>query len=275
MLKSNKKQLLIGSLALVLTLELFGCAKKPISLINTNVNQNQGVNANINQNTSAVATSTEGIDTITPADIIYNMPELRLKLTFPEINCKDFTEYNLPLSELHDYCKKYYGGNLIGKDYLVLEVKESTDDFFVQYDYQSLTELFPEDNQELIKKSISLYKDFVKREKNQYKISIFLNDKINKKEIARWYITKNIMNITTKELFYWNVCEAGCPIYSKKIIGDYIVWQIGINPSSGAGDMCLSVNTPDERYAGDEQRKCEIAADIDKSIGDLTVFSLY
>ncbi|MFA6215151.1 MAG: hypothetical protein WC768_01110 [Patescibacteria group bacterium] len=256
MKKFNKKALVLGSLALILTLGLFGCGKKPISVVNANVNQSQNAN---------IATST---------NIIYSIPELKLRLAFPEINCKDFTNYNLPLSELNEYCTKYFGGNIIKKDNLIFETEKSNDNFFVKYDYQYLTELFSNDDKEIIKKSVDLYNDFIKKEKSQYKISIFLNDQLSKKEIARWYVTKNIENITEKELLYWNVCEAGCSVYLKKIIGDYIIWQIGINPSSGAGDMCLKVSVPHEKYAGDEQKKCEIVAIIDRFIGKKVKFIL-
>ena len=63
MFKLNKKQLIISSLALVLTLGLFGCAKKPVPLINSNVDQNQNANANTNTATTTAATSTAEIDT--------------------------------------------------------------------------------------------------------------------------------------------------------------------------------------------------------------------
>jgi len=233
-----------------------GCMKKIAPVANSNTNQNQNSN---------IATST---------DIIYSIPELNLGLIFPEINCKDFIKYNLPLLELNDYCSKYFGGNLIKKDNLIFEVKKSNDDFFIRYDYQYLIELFPSADKELIKKSVNLYNNFIKEEKNQYRISVFLNDQTSKEEIARWYVTKNIKNITEKELLYWNVCEAGCSVYSKKIIGDYIIWQIGINPSSGAGDMCLRVSVPHEKYTGDEQKRCEIVAIIDRFIGKKVKFIL-
>lgn len=267
--KFNKKQVILITLTLALGLGLVGCGKKLEELGNTNANQglNQNVNQNQNANTNLNTNQNQNINTTETADIIYNIPELGLKLIFPEIDCNSFVGgYNLPLSELQGYCRRYYNGNLIKKENLVFEVERSNDNFFQGNDYQYLTMLFPHDNKELIKKSVDLYDNFIKAEKNQFKITIFLSDKIGRKEIARWYITKNTENITEKELEYWNVCEAGCHIHSKKIFEDYIIWQININPSTGAGDMCLSVIKPNEKFQGDEQIKCEIIAITNQSI---------
>jgi len=56
----DKKVIILSTLALVLSLGLFGCAKTQKPAVNTNQNQNTNVEANANTN---VATTTEEIDT--------------------------------------------------------------------------------------------------------------------------------------------------------------------------------------------------------------------
>jgi hypothetical protein len=58
MKKFNKRAIILGTLALVLGLGLFGCGKKPASVVNSDVNRNQDVNVNTN-----VVTTTDEIDT--------------------------------------------------------------------------------------------------------------------------------------------------------------------------------------------------------------------
>ena len=59
MFKLDKKSLLLASLALVLTLGLFGCGKKVAPVVNSNISQNQNANVNTNNATNTVATTTE------------------------------------------------------------------------------------------------------------------------------------------------------------------------------------------------------------------------
>jgi hypothetical protein len=65
MTKLSKKQLIIGILALVLSLGLVGCGKKSVPAANTNQDVNQAVNQDVNTNiaTTTAATSTAEMDT--------------------------------------------------------------------------------------------------------------------------------------------------------------------------------------------------------------------
>ena len=104
----------------------------------------------------------------------------------------------------------------------------------------------------------------------EYRVVLLLNDSIGNDEVGRWYLTRNTMNLKRDELKYWNFCEAGCNFWPEDILGDYILWEYNLSPSTGAGDKCRRV-TKNERgnykaYEGDKQTKCDMSKYLLKDV---------
>jgi hypothetical protein len=234
-------------------------------------NNDQVINQGDNYDVKVVSL-TNIDDTITK----YNINELGLLILLDNIYCSEFEKINLSVNSLINYCEDSYGGIIINGNNLLLEISKSNDDIFIDNDLEYLKSLFPSTDTNFLSKVSDSYNQFINNsDLYKYKISFFLMDSLGKDEIARFYLTENLNNITESELYYWNICEAGCPIYSKKIVGNYIVWQWGLNPTTGAGDMCLNVMKPYEKYTGDKQIKCEIIDNIDRIIRSKVVFHLF
>jgi len=90
-----KRLFVFSTLALILSLGLFGCVKTQKPVVNTNQNQNTNVEANTNTN---VATTTEGIDTSNWKT--YRNEEYGFEFKYPEeLSVKDWA-YKTPNWEL-------------------------------------------------------------------------------------------------------------------------------------------------------------------------------
>ncbi|MCD4704809.1 hypothetical protein K8R66_01900, partial [bacterium] len=228
------------------------------------IQQNQVNSANRNDETSIqTADSSQQKISFT----ITNVPNFDIILSFDKPKCNELHSYSsddrLKINE--EYCNKYYDSGYIEKNNFILETEETNDQKYYVSNLKLLTSeyRFSEPiEKNILEEYVKKYDSYIQGNLEEYRISLFLNDTIDKDEVGRWYLTRNTMNMKKDELEYWNYCEAGCSIWPKDVIGDYILWVYNPDPATGAGNKCWRVSKNErgnyEKYEGDKQTKCDI-----------------
>jgi len=195
--------------------------------------------------------------------LITGIPNLDVTLNFDKPNCAKLglysefdNKYLIPV-----FCRKYYDNeDYIGKNNFTLEVNKTNDQEYYASDLRLLTSEYrfsePVENS-ILEDYVKKYDTYIQSGLEEFRVSLYLDDELGKDEVGRWYLTKNTIGMKKDKLIYWDYCEAGCRIWPKDVIGDYILWEYNIDPSTGAGNKCWSV-TGKGSYEGDKQIKCEI-----------------
>lgn len=194
---------------------------------------------------------------------IADIPNLNAVLSFNSSNCVKLSQnsYFDNKNIIPEFCRKYYNNqDYIAQDNFSLEINRTNDQQYLASDLGLLTSegRFSEPvKKTVLEEYVKKYDAYMQSQPEEYRVSLFLNDKTGKDEVGRWYLTKNTVNLKKDELFYWNYCEAGCPIWPEDVVGDYIIWQYNLNPETGAGNKCWDI-WDKGTYEGDKQTKCEI-----------------
>jgi len=180
MFKLDKKSLLLASLALVLTLGLFGCGKKVAPVVNSNVSQNQNSNVNTNNATNTVATTTEEIDTSnTNKNSNYILPNSII----------DFNDYTFYVNDKYGYKLKYPTQYNKDKNYSIWKGNKGSNNLLDEWGVNKFQETIFD---------LSVYKIDSKDDllnKNNYILTnekIKLNNNIFAEKIDTKYSEKNV-----------------------------------------------------------------------------------
>jgi len=199
---------------------------------------------------------------------ITGIPNFNIALSFDKPKCEELHSYSGDdRAEINkEYCNKYYNSDYIEKNNFMLETAKTNDQKYYIGDLELLTSKYKFSEpveKNILREYVKKYNTYIQGDLEEYRISLFLNDAVSKEEVSRWYLTKNTMNMKEDELIYWNYCTAGCGIWPKNVIGDYILWEYNLDPATGAGNKCWRVSQNErgnyQKYEGDKQTKCDIA----------------
>ncbi len=187
--------------------------------------------------------------------VSYIIDELNIKIDYLDIDCRDQFE-----EEIDEFCKKEFG-NEITKENIEIDFNK-TDVSNINFVDSWLRPDYIEDSitEEILKDYNTKYDNYTGNLDNIYKISLRLkNTKEDFQEISRLFLTENTNNLVESDLKYWNYCEAGCPLWPEKIVGNFIVWRFSLDPSTGAGNKCGFTK---RKYSGDDDKMCEAYLNI-------------